>query len=104
MSEKPPASWAVVAFLLVPFAIAVRAFVLVHFWRWFAVPLGLPALSAAQMYGVSFLVGACLPASKVDRDAWATRRQALESMIHPFTSAGVWLAYGYPLALWLGVS
>lgn len=47
-----------------PVTIMVRAFVLVNLWGYFIVPLGVPQLGMAHLYGLCVMVAAIIPSVK----------------------------------------
>jgi hypothetical protein len=49
-------------------AMFLRAFALATLWRWFAVPLGLPAIGWAHAYGFGLLVNLAAASAKAIKD------------------------------------
>jgi hypothetical protein len=87
--------WAALMFQLA--TVIVEPFVVVQLWRWFLVPLGLPALRWLSAFGLNLVVGVLIYRSPGTR----TNKQIMESCIAAFFSGVLAFGVGY-IALKLG--
>ena len=66
--DKDKAINALLGFLVLPFIIALRGFVLVRLWAWFIVPFGIHAISIPEAAGLAMIVQFVTPHSNSEKE------------------------------------
>jgi hypothetical protein len=80
-----------IAIALIPVILLAAAFTVQHLWAWFAVPLGLPAISMSHAYGLSILIGTMAK----QRDCEKPKKSPLKSLGDTLVYCGLGLLFGY---------
>jgi hypothetical protein len=89
MAEDETTSELVIALLCLPILAGVYSLVASQLWKWFLVPLGLPVISLALIYGLSTFV------RLVTVQSFSSTGKALSNLGNAVTYCLISLLFGY---------